>query len=113
MSCGVGRRCGWDTELLWLWYRLAAVAPNELLAWEPPYAASVALKSKQNKIKQQDLWLNTECDAFIYLYFLPNSHNWGRTRHKPTRTNRIRGISSRDKRSTNFGAMESILRSGD
>ena len=32
--------------MLWLWYRLAAVAPIQPLAWEPPYAESVALKSK-------------------------------------------------------------------
>ena len=41
---GVGRRCGSDPELLWLWRRLAAVALIRPLAWEPPYAASVALK---------------------------------------------------------------------
>ena len=27
MSWGVGRRFGWDPEFLWLWHRLAAVAP--------------------------------------------------------------------------------------
>ena len=27
MSCGVGRRCGSDPALLWLWLRLAATAP--------------------------------------------------------------------------------------
>ena len=27
MSCGVGHRCGLDPTLLWLWCRLAAVAP--------------------------------------------------------------------------------------
>ena len=49
VSCIVGRRCGSDPVLLWLWYRLAAVAPMRPLAWEPPYAVSVALKSKINK----------------------------------------------------------------
>ena len=44
MSCGVGCRCGLDPVLLWPWPRLVATAPIELLAWEPPYAASVALK---------------------------------------------------------------------
>ena len=33
--------------LLWLWYRPAAVARVQLLAWELPYAMGVALKSKQ------------------------------------------------------------------
>ena len=46
MSCGVGHRCGSDSELLWLWCRLAAVVLIRLLAWELPYAACVALKSK-------------------------------------------------------------------
>ena len=35
--------------LLWLWYRLAAVAPVRPLAWEPLYAAGVALKNKNKK----------------------------------------------------------------
>ena len=46
MSCGVGRRRGLDPTLLWLWCRLAAVAPIQPLAWEPPYAMCVALKKK-------------------------------------------------------------------
>ena len=38
-----------DLTLLWLWCRLAAVAPIRPLAWEPPYALGAALKSKTNK----------------------------------------------------------------
>ena len=34
MSCVVGHRCGSDLALLWLWSRLAAVAPVRPLAWE-------------------------------------------------------------------------------
>ena len=54
MRCGVGHRPGWDPVLLWLWLwrRLAATAPIQPLAWEPPYAAHVALKRK-NKTKQK------------------------------------------------------------
>ena len=37
-----------DPALLWLWCRPAAVALIRPLAWEPPYAAGVALK-RQNK----------------------------------------------------------------
>ncbi len=48
MSCGVVRGRGLDLTLLWLWYRLAAVAPIQPLAWELPYAIGVALK-RQNK----------------------------------------------------------------
>ena len=44
MSCGVGRRHGWDPAFLWLWCRLAATAPIPPLAWEFPYAAGAALK---------------------------------------------------------------------
>ena len=31
-SCGVGRRCGLDLVLLWLWHRPAATAPIRTLA---------------------------------------------------------------------------------
>lgn len=56
MSCGVGRRCGSDPALLWLWRRLAAIAPVQPLAWDPPYASGSGprkgkKKKKQNKIK--------------------------------------------------------------
>ena len=50
MSCGVGDREGSDLALLWLW--LAAVAPIQPLAWELPYAADVALKSKTQPKKK-------------------------------------------------------------
>ena len=44
MSFGVDHRCGSDLALLWLWRGLAATALIQPLAWEPPYAASTALK---------------------------------------------------------------------
>ena len=53
MICGVGRRHGSDLTLLWLWCRPAATAPIRPLAWELPYAISVALKNK-NKNKKQN-----------------------------------------------------------
>ena len=53
MSCGIGHRCGSDPALLWLWCRLAAVAPIQPLAWESPYTAGAALKSKRKKKKQK------------------------------------------------------------
>ena len=52
MSCGIGYRRGSDPTLLWLWYRLAAVAPIRPLAWEPPYAVGMALK-KTKKLKKK------------------------------------------------------------
>ena len=47
MTCGVGRRCGLDPSLLWLWCRPAAAALTGPLAWEPLHAAGAALKSKE------------------------------------------------------------------
>ena len=38
-----------DLALLWLWCRLAAAAPIQPLAWEPPNAASVALKKTKDR----------------------------------------------------------------
>ena len=49
MSCGVGRRRGLDPVLLWR--GLVAGVPIRPLAWEPLYAASVALKSKKKKVE--------------------------------------------------------------
>ena len=40
---------GLDLALLWL-YRLAAIAPIRLLAWEPPYTMDAALKRPKKKI---------------------------------------------------------------
>ena len=52
MGRGVPHRYWLDPVLLWLWYRLAAVAPVQTLAWELPHAAHVALKSKNEKEKK-------------------------------------------------------------
>ena len=52
-ECGVSRRCGLDPALLWRWCRPAAVAWIGPLAWEPPCAAGVALKSKKRKKKKK------------------------------------------------------------
>ena len=49
MSCDVGHRQGSDPALLWLWHRPVATAPIWPLAWKPPYATGLALKSKKNK----------------------------------------------------------------
>ena len=53
MSCNVGRRCGSDATLLWLWCRRAATALIRPLAWELPYVMSAALKSKKKKKKKR------------------------------------------------------------
>ena len=42
-----------DATLLWLWCRLAAVAPIQPLAWEPPLAMGVVLKRQKQKNKKK------------------------------------------------------------
>ena len=64
VSCGVGLRHSSNVELLWLWRRLAAAAPIQLLAQKLPYAAHVALKSKN---KQENKPLNKEGLEGMYL----------------------------------------------
>ena len=48
-----------DPTLLWLWCRLAAEAPIQPLAWEPPHATGTALKRQKTKDKTKKLkrWL--------------------------------------------------------
>ena len=61
VSCGVGCRHGWDLVLLWLWYRVAPVAPIPPLAWELPYAAGVAPQSKNKQTnKNQQVGYRTQ-----------------------------------------------------
>ena len=64
MSCGVGYRGDSDPVLLWLWHRPAAVAWVRPLAWEPPCAAPVALKSHNKKsiLKMMAGW-NSHCGS--------------------------------------------------
>ena len=54
MSWGAGRKRSLDLASLWLWCRLAATAPMGPLAWEPPYATGLTLKSKFKKKKYKD-----------------------------------------------------------
>ena len=53
MNCGVGCRCSSYPELLWLWRGPAPTAPTVPLAWEPPYAAGIALKRPKKKKKKK------------------------------------------------------------
>ena len=58
---GLRIRCcrGSDSALLWLWHKLAAVAPIRPLAWEPQYAIGVAQKKKKkSKLETQILVTN-------------------------------------------------------
>ena len=51
MSCDVGRKCNWDPTLLWLRYKLAAIALIQPLTCKFPYAMDVAIKRKEKKKK--------------------------------------------------------------
>ena len=53
VSCGVGRRCGWDPTLLWPWHRSAGVALIRSLAWKLPDAAGAVLKNKNKTIQKK------------------------------------------------------------
>ena len=92
MSCGVGRRCGLDLVLLWLWYRLAAIAPIWSLVWELPYATGEALKRKKKKKDNADnahgsiplsstFWDCRELVEFFLkcLVAIPSELTWGLT----------------------------------
>ena len=76
MTCGVGRRCGLDPALLWLWCRLVATAPIRPLAWEPPYAVGAALeKTKEKKGKNNVLHLDCH-GSFNTVQVCQNSLNF-------------------------------------
>ena len=55
MSHGVGHRHGSDLAWLWLWLWCEPVAATLIrpLAWEPPYAAGVALEKTKRQQQQQ------------------------------------------------------------
>jgi len=54
MNCGVSHRRGSDLVLLWLWRRPATASLIRPLAWEFPYAMSVALKSREKKKRERE-----------------------------------------------------------
>ena len=70
MSCGAGRRHSSGPLLLWLWYRAAATALIQPLAWELSYAMGVALKIKTKKRKKEK-WAEA-----INLDSSPKTYRW-------------------------------------
>ena len=74
MSCGVGRRCGSDPTLLWLWHRPAATDLIRPLAWEPPYATNAALektkKKKKKKAEIRNIWVNIKYFLLISFKYI-------------------------------------------
>ena len=55
MSSDVGLRHGLDLASLWLWCRPVVTSLIQLLAWEPPYTAGVALKKKKKKKRTENV----------------------------------------------------------
>ena len=72
MSCGVGRKCGSDLALLWLWRRLVATAPIRPLAREPPNATEAALEKtkKKKKFKQPQMASGYRTGQYSYRGYL-------------------------------------------
>ena len=74
MSCGVGRRHGWDPALLWFWRRPVATASIRPLAWEVPYAPRAALekakrqKKKKKKIAEKESISFLNAIAWVWLF---------------------------------------------
>ena len=58
MSCGVGRRLGWGSALLWLWLWHRPEATAQLDPWKPPYAMGAALKDKKIKRQKKEMRIN-------------------------------------------------------
>ena len=70
MSCGVGSRHGLDPALLWLWRRLAAIAPIRPLAWELPHAMGATLKKKKKKKFYNVIFCYHKSMLFVQLVLL-------------------------------------------
>ena len=68
MSCGVDRRRGLDPAWLWLWRRLAAIAPMRPLTKEPPYAEGAALKRQNNNNNKKENIMRYRLDFLILKY---------------------------------------------
>ena len=78
LSWGVGCRCSLDP--VWLWRRLAAIAPIRPLAWEFACAAGAALKKKNHKIIKEET-THVQCICMyllwkkIHIFVDPHSSN--------------------------------------
>ena len=66
MSCGIGRRHGSDSTLLWLWCRPAAAALIRPLAWEPPHAMGAALEMAKRQKKKNILAFQSSLHLHIH-----------------------------------------------
>jgi len=61
VNCSVGRRCGSDPVLLWLWHRPALIQP---LGWESPYAVGATLKRQKKRKKEKKKEFKIQSNQF-------------------------------------------------
>ena len=54
MSCCLGRTCGLDLALLWLWRRPAAAALIQPLVWELPCAMGVDTHTQKKEEEEKE-----------------------------------------------------------
>ena len=59
--------------LLWLRYRPAATAPIRSLAWEPPYAAGVALEMAKRQKQTNKQKNNNKIEIFLLVKLIKES----------------------------------------
>ena len=62
--------------LLWLWCRLAAVAPILPLAWEPPYATVRPLKKKKRGVPVVAQWFTNPTRNHEVEGLIPGLAQW-------------------------------------
>ena len=65
----VGRKCGSDMVLLWLWRRRVATAPIRPLAWEPPHASGSSPAVGEGGLLSAGLAHLTRTDFFSFFFF--------------------------------------------
>ena len=71
VNCGVGHRC--SSDLVWLWCRLAAIAPIWHLDWELPHVSGEVLKRPKTNNPQKPKNVNTQ----FLISSSPNDfYNW-------------------------------------
>ena len=69
----MGCKCGRDPTLLWLWCRLAAIAPIRPLAWEHPYAMGTVFKKKKNATLVFSHHTLTKCINIVFAKTSPSA----------------------------------------
>ena len=66
----MGCRGSLDPTLLWLWHRLATIAPIQLRAWEFLYATDAAPKRQKKKKKKKKSYILSIYFFWIHYMFI-------------------------------------------